>query len=86
MANEKAKQASADFDLNIFRNSKGSTRLILRAEGDGHKQAFVDLLAEKVPKYHMRLFAYCLMDNHYHLDEISTEIELCWRLLIKNEN
>jgi len=34
---------------------------------DGHKRAFLDLLAEKVPKYHMRLFAYCLMDNHYHL-------------------
>jgi len=35
--------------------------------GDGLKKAFLDMLAEKVIKYHMRLFAYCLMDNHYHL-------------------
>jgi REP element-mobilizing transposase RayT len=35
--------------------------------GDERKQAFLDLLAEKVVKYRMRLFAYCLMDNHYHL-------------------
>ncbi len=25
------------------------------------------MLAEKAPKYNMRIFAYCLMDNHYHL-------------------
>jgi len=35
--------------------------------GDDHKTAFLDLLAEKVKKFRMRLFAYCLMDNHYHL-------------------
>ncbi len=35
--------------------------------GDPCKQAFLDMLAEKVIKYRMRLFAYCLMDNHYHL-------------------
>jgi len=31
------------------------------------KVAFFGLLAEKVIKFRMRLFAYCLMDNHYHL-------------------
>jgi REP element-mobilizing transposase RayT len=35
--------------------------------GDGLKKAFLDMLAEKLIKYRMRLFAYCLMDNHYHL-------------------
>jgi REP element-mobilizing transposase RayT len=35
--------------------------------GDKSKQAFLEILAEKVTKYRMRLFAYCLMDNHYHL-------------------
>lgn len=34
---------------------------------DVYKQAFLNMLAEKVIKYRMRLFAYCLMDNHYHL-------------------
>ena len=35
--------------------------------GDDHKRAFVDLLAEKTGKYRIRLIAYCIMDNHYHL-------------------
>jgi putative transposase len=35
--------------------------------GNKTKQVFLDLLAEKVKKYRMRLFTYCLMDNHYHL-------------------
>jgi REP element-mobilizing transposase RayT len=35
--------------------------------GDELKKAFLDMLAEKVIKYRIRLFAYCLMDNHYHL-------------------
>jgi REP element-mobilizing transposase RayT len=35
--------------------------------GDERKQVFLDLLGEKVIKYNVRLFAYCLMDNHYHL-------------------
>jgi len=34
---------------------------------DKSKEAFLEILAEKVTKYRMRLFAYCLMDNHYHL-------------------
>ncbi len=35
--------------------------------GAERKQAFLDLLGEKAVKYRMRLLAYCLMDNHYHL-------------------
>lgn len=31
------------------------------------KTAFLDLLADKVVKYRMRLFAYIIMDTHYHL-------------------
>ena len=32
-----------------------------------YKTAFLDLLADKLDKFRMRLFAYCIMDNHYHL-------------------
>ncbi len=34
---------------------------------DRHKSMFVKLLAENVRRYHMRLLAYCVMNNHYHL-------------------
>ncbi len=34
---------------------------------DEHKMAFLDLLAEKIRRYRMQLFAFCVMDNHYHL-------------------
>jgi REP element-mobilizing transposase RayT len=34
---------------------------------DTHKAAFLELLAAKVRLYRIRLFAYCIMDNHYHL-------------------
>ena len=36
-------------------------------EDDHDRQAFVDLLAETVLTRRWRLYAYCLMDNHYHL-------------------
>ena len=36
-------------------------------EDDGDRQCFVDLLAETVQSRRWRLYAYCLMDNHYHL-------------------
>lgn len=32
-----------------------------------HKIIFLEILAEKVNKFRIRLFAYCIMDNHYHL-------------------
>ena len=34
---------------------------------DKHKKVFLEMLAEKVCLYRMRLLAYCVMDNHYHL-------------------
>jgi len=34
---------------------------------DKHKAVFLELLAEKARLYRMRLFTYCIMDNHYHL-------------------
>lgn len=34
---------------------------------DRYKATFVRLLAENVLRYRMRLLAYCVMDNHYHL-------------------
>jgi putative transposase len=36
-------------------------------KADRHKTVFLDILADKVDKFRMRLFAYCIMDNHYHL-------------------
>ncbi len=36
-------------------------------EDDDDRRCFVDLLAETVQSRRWRLYAYCLMDNHYHL-------------------
>jgi putative transposase len=36
-------------------------------EDDGHFAAFERILAEAVTRYAMRLLAYCLMPNHFHL-------------------
>jgi hypothetical protein len=38
-------------------------KAILKA--DKHKTVFLDILADNVDKFHMRLFAYCVMDNHH---------------------
>ncbi len=35
--------------------------------GNSSKEAFLDMLAEKVLRFRIRLLAYCLMDTHYHL-------------------
>jgi putative transposase len=34
---------------------------------DKHRHFFLDLLFEVNQKYHVEIYAYCLMDNHYHL-------------------
>ncbi|SDY83750.1 transposase [Nitrosomonas sp. Nm33] len=34
---------------------------------DEDKQQFLDLLAELITRYEIIYYAYCLMDNHYHL-------------------
>jgi hypothetical protein len=35
--------------------------------GEKNKTAFMDILAKKVVQYRMGLFAYTVMDTHYHL-------------------
>jgi len=35
--------------------------------GDENKNHFLDYLEDYSKKMHIRLFAYCIMDNHYHL-------------------
>lgn len=35
--------------------------------GNKSKITFLDLLSDKIGKYRMKLFSYCIMDNHYHL-------------------
>ena len=34
---------------------------------DVDRLTFLDLLAKEVRQQHWRLYAYCLMSNHYHL-------------------
>src|SRR5256885_2321789 len=36
-------------------------------EDDGDYEAFERVLAEAVPRHAMRLLAYCVMPNHFHL-------------------
>jgi putative transposase len=36
-------------------------------KADRHKTVFLDILADTVDKFQIRLFAYCIMENHYHL-------------------
>lgn len=31
------------------------------------RRTFLSFLGEAVPQFHLRLFSYCLMENHYHL-------------------
>lgn len=34
---------------------------------DEDRRLFLSLLSETVPRFNVHLYAYCLMDNHYHL-------------------
>ena len=36
-------------------------------EGNQNKSSFLDFLEESVQKYKIRILAYCIMNNHYHL-------------------
>ncbi len=36
-------------------------------EGNQNKAFFLDFLEEAVLKYKIRIQAYCVMDNHYHI-------------------
>jgi putative transposase len=45
--------------------NRGNARLAIFDDDD--YDAFERVLAEAVPRYAMRLLAYCLMPNHFHL-------------------
>jgi len=46
--------------------NRGVEKRPIFIEERDHK-AFLQFLAEAVPEFHLRLIAYCLMENHYHL-------------------
>ncbi|MDV6343033.1 transposase [Nitrosomonas sp. Is37] len=46
--------------------SRGNGGAAIFAE-DKDRQQFLDLLAELITRYEAICYAYCLMDNHYHL-------------------
>jgi len=52
---------------------------------DGDFQAFLDLLGEARKRYGIKLFAYCLMSNHFHLllqTEKGDELSRCMQWLM----
>ena len=46
--------------------NRGQSRRNIFLEDYG-RQSFLDLLADIVQLWKVEIFAYCLMDNHYHL-------------------
>ncbi len=46
--------------------SRGNARQKI-VRGDSDRQAFLSALAQVVDRFDWRCYAYCLMDNHYHL-------------------
>src|SRR4051812_5594584 len=46
--------------------NRGNARLAI-FDDDGDYDTFERVLAEAVPRYAMRLLAYCLMPDHFHL-------------------
>jgi hypothetical protein len=53
---------------------------VFRKKGD--YQAFVDLIGRASERVRMRLLAYCVMPNHFHLalyDLIQMEFNLAWK-------
>ena len=46
--------------------SRGNARQKI-VRGDSDRQAFFSALAQVVDRFDWRCYAYCLMDNHYHL-------------------
>jgi REP element-mobilizing transposase RayT len=50
--------------LHVF-NRGVNKQIIVQDEQD--RRTFMSLLAETVKKFNLLLFAYCLMDNHFHL-------------------
>ncbi|NPV58549.1 MAG: hypothetical protein HPY75_02660 [Actinobacteria bacterium] len=46
--------------------SRGNLKLDILT-GESHKKYFLDLLCRGAQKYMIDIFAFCIMDNHYHL-------------------
>ncbi len=46
--------------------ARGNARQAIYRDG-ADRQAFLSVLADVVMRYHWRCYAYCLMNNHYHL-------------------
>ncbi len=46
--------------------SRGNERQLIYSD-NGDRNRFLDILAECSERYHWHCYAYCLMDNHYHL-------------------
>ena len=53
-------------DLSIAALNRANGRLAILHD-DGDFAAFERILAEAVTRFDMRLLAYCLMPNHFHL-------------------
>lgn len=46
--------------------SRGNARLVIY-EGDEDRRSFIKILGDVIDRYNWICYAYCLMDNHYHL-------------------
>ncbi len=46
--------------------ARGNARMPV-FENNGDRASFLDLIEEAVERFNWRCYAYCLMDNHYHL-------------------
>jgi len=62
-----ARHLRLEFEGAIYHiTSRGNERSDILA-GNRDKERFLEKLAENVERHHVRLYAYVLMTNHYHL-------------------
>ena len=62
-----ARQLRVEFEGALYHvTARGNARQAIYTD-DHDRARFVDLLAREVAQQHWRCYAYCLMDNHYHL-------------------
>ena len=62
-----ARQLRIEFEGALYHvTARGNARQAIYAD-DRDRARFVDLLAQEVAQQRWRCYAYCLMDNHYHL-------------------
>src|SRR4030042_175007 len=46
--------------------SRGNNRQAIFLDDDD-RRTFLDLLGQAAPRFHLTIFAFCLMTNHYHI-------------------